>query len=181
MTTTILIHPGLFNSGEGHWQTVWEGMLPNAHRVQQRDWFNPDRNEWIATLDAAIASADGPIVIAAHSLGCATAAWWAATHAGKPHAAKVKGALLVAPPDVERADFPETATGFAPMPRIRLPFKTVVVASSNDPWCDLPKARDWAEAWGAGFHDIGANGHINSESGLGNWPQGRDWLYSLAG
>ena len=125
MTATILILPGLFDSGEGHWQTVWEGMLPNARRVQQRDWFKPDRNEWVATLDAAIASAKGPVVLAAHSLGCATAAWWAATHSGKPHSAKVKGALLVALPDVGRSDFPEFVNGFAPMPLLRLPFKAI--------------------------------------------------------
>ncbi|WP_420475391.1 RBBP9/YdeN family alpha/beta hydrolase [Noviherbaspirillum sp. ST9] len=181
MTTTILIHPGLFNSGEGHWQTVWEDMLPNAHRVQQRDWDAPGRDEWINTLDTAIASAQGQVVIAAHSLGCATTAWWATTHAHRPHFAKVKGALLVAPPDVERESAPEPVKGFAPMPRIRLPFKSLVVASSDDPWCELAKAREWAAAWGAEFHDIGARGHINSESGLGNWPQGRDWLYSLVG
>ena len=180
MTPTILIHPGLFNSGEGHWQTVWEGMLPNGHRVQQRDWSTPKREEWVAGLDAAIASAAGPVVVAAHSLGCATTTWWAATHAGKPHAAKVKGALLVAPPDVERVDFPASVSGFAPMPRIRMPFKAVVVASSDDPWCALPRAKAWADAWGADFHDIGARGHINSDSRLGDWPQGRDWLHSLA-
>lgn len=181
MTPAIIIHPGLFNSGEGHWQTIWEGTLPGAHRVQQRDWHKPDRDEWVATLDAAIASAKGAVVIAAHSLGCATTAWWAATHAGQPHAAKVKGALLVAPPDVERADFPDFVRGFSPMPRGRLPFKTIVVASSNDPWCELAKAKAWVQAWDTDFHDIGARGHINSESGLGDWPQGRDWLYSLVG
>lgn len=181
MTPTILIHPGLFNSGEGHWQTLWEGMLPNVHRVQQREWFTPNRDEWVHTLDAAIASANGPVVLAAHSLGCATAAWWASMHSDKPHASKVKGALLVAPPDVERTDFPEFVRGFAPMPQAKLPFKTVVVASSNDPWCELPKAKAWANAWCADFHDLGAHGHINSESGLGDWPQGRDWLHSVAG
>jgi uncharacterized protein len=179
MKATILIHPGLFNSGEGHWQTVWEELLPNARRVQQRDWCNAERSEWVRTLDAAIAAAQGPVVLAAHSLGCATTAWWAATHLGKSHAAKVKAALLVAPPDVGRADFPGFVTGFAPMPEIRLPFRTVVVASSDDPWCELPKARAWANAWGADFHDVGARGHINSESGLGDWPQGREWLNGL--
>jgi predicted alpha/beta hydrolase family esterase len=180
MTPDILLLPGLFNSGEGHWQTVWEAMLPNARRVQQRDWFKPDRNEWVATLDVAIAAAEGPVILAAHSLGCATTAWWAATHCSVAHAAKIKGALLVAPPDTERADFPESVTGFAPMPSKPLPFKAIVVASSDDPWCQLPKAKAWAKAWGAHFHDLGPRGHINSESGLGDWPQGRDWLFSLA-
>lgn len=177
MTATVLILPGLFNSGEGHWQTAWEKMLPGARRVQQRDWLQPHRKEWVETLDAAVAAAEGPVVLAAHSLGCATTAWWAASPS--KHFAKIKGALLVAPPDVERADFPEFVTGFAPMPDRRLPFKTLVVASSNDPWCALPRAKTWAEAWGAPFLDGGARGHLNAESGLGDWPQGRDWLFSL--
>lgn len=180
MTLTILIHPGLFNSGEGHWQTLWEEMLPNAQRVQQRDWDKPDREEWVATLDAAIRHAAGPVLLAAHSLGCATTAWWAATHGGAAHAAKVKGALLVAPPDVERADFPDFVTGFAPMPQQRLPFKTIVVASTDDPWCRLPRAQAWAAGWGATLHALDARGHINADSGLHAWPQGRDWLNSLA-
>lgn len=181
MAHTILILPGLYNSGEGHWQTLWEAMLPGARRVQQRNWDAPDRRDWVATLDAAIAGEDGPVLLAAHSLGCALAAWWAAEHRDAPYAAKVKGALLVAPPDVERAGFQEFATGFAPMPRAALPFNSVVVASSDDPWCALPRAQSWSAGWGASFHEIGAHGHINGDSGLGDWPQGRRWLEGLAG
>lgn len=179
MTPTILILPGLFNSGEGHWQTVWEGMLPNAQRVQQRDWDKPDRCDWVEILDEAIAAIEGPVVLAAHSLGCALTAWWASLHGAAPHARKVTGALLVAPPDVEHKDFPDFVKGFAPMPQTLLPFKTIVAASSDDPWCALPRAQAWASAWGAHFHDIGPRGHINAESGLGDWMQGRDWLFGL--
>lgn len=180
MTHTVLILPGLFNSGEGHWQTLWEAMLPNAVRVQQQNWDSPDRADWVATLDAAVRAAQGPVVLAAHSLGCALAAWWAGEHAHAPHGAKVKGALLVAPPDVERADFPDFVTGFAPMPRDPLPFKAIVAASTDDPWCAFAKAQSWAEAWNARAHDIGARGHINAESGLGDWEQGRAWLRELS-
>lgn len=74
---TILLLPGLYNSTAGHWQTIWENQLPDTRRVQQRDWDRPDRNEWVATLDAAIKGSEGPIVLAAHSLGCALTAWWA--------------------------------------------------------------------------------------------------------
>lgn len=180
MAHTILILPGLYNSGEGHWQTLWETQLPNARRVQQREWDSPDRSEWVATLDDAIQATEGCIILAAHSLGCALAAWWAAERCNTLHAAKVKGALLAAPPDVERADFPAFVSGFAPMPQIRLPFPGIVAASSDDPWCELPRAKSWAAAWGAQFHDIGARGHINSESGLDNWLQGRSWMAELA-
>lgn len=179
MTPTLLILPGLFNSEEGHWQTLWERMLPNAERVLQKDWNAPHRTDWVAALDTVIAGTGGPIVLAAHSLGCALTVWWANIHRQAPHASRVKGALLVAPPDVERADFPEFVSGFAPIQREPLPFKTFVVASNNDPWCSLSTARSWASDWHADFHDIGPRGHINADSGLGDWPQGRRWLEEL--
>jgi predicted alpha/beta hydrolase family esterase len=103
----------------------------------------------------------------------------AGLHASEPHARKVKGALLAAPPDVEREDFPAFASGFAPMPLAGLPFPAAVAASSDDPWCALDRARVSAAARGAVFHDIGRRGHINAESGLGNWPEGRAWLGQL--
>lgn len=176
---TILILPGLYNSGEGHWQTLWEEAMPNARRVQQRDWDAPERGEWVAVLDAAIRAAEGQLILAAHSMGCALTAWWAALHGKEAHAQKVSGALLVAPPNVEREDFPEQVVGFAPMPRQRLPFNAIMAASSDDPWCPLEKARAWAQDWGARFHDVGPRGHINGDSGLGQWSQGREWLAEL--
>lgn len=179
MAATILILPGLFSSGEGHWQTLWEAMLPNAQRVQQQDWHTPKRNDWVARLDAVISATNGPIILAAHSLGCALIAWWAETCASMPHAARVKGALLVAPPDVERPDFPTAVQGFAPMPRRPLPFKSIVAASTDDPWCAFARAQSWANDWKAELHDIGPRGHINADSGLGDWAFGRRLLDEL--
>jgi predicted alpha/beta hydrolase family esterase len=37
----------------------------------------------------------------------------------------------------------------------------------------------FAEAWGAEYHVIGAKGHINADSGLGDWPEGQAWLDEL--
>lgn len=176
MATSILILPGLYNSGPGHWQTIWEETLPGAVRVLQRDWDAPKREDWVATLDQVVRNAPGEVVLAAHSLGCATTAWWAALHGSQPHALKVKGALLVAPPDVERTDFPKFVSGFAPMPLARLPFPAVVAASTDDPWCGFERAQAWACAWGAQFQDMGDRGHVNSESGLGDWAQGKSWV-----
>lgn len=39
----VLILPGRGNSGEKHWQSVWEKRDPQLRRVQQREWDNPDR------------------------------------------------------------------------------------------------------------------------------------------
>ena len=187
VASTILILPGLGNSGEGHWQTYWEQMLPTARRVQQEDWDAPSRQDWVETLEAAILTTTGPVVLAAHSLGCALVAWWAQEHGHRQGqdqdsalTGKVVGALLVAPPDVERGDFPATVRGFGPMPRIALPFASIVVASENDPWNALSTSQSFAADWQSEFHNIGALGHLNAASGLGDWQQGRQWLAQLS-
>lgn len=176
---TILILPGLGNSGAGHWQTHWEATMPNVVRVQQQEWDAPQRKVWVDVLNTALIDTDGPIILVAHSLGCALVAWWAMEYGHATHAHKIAGALLVAPADVEQADFPKAATGFSPMPLLRLPFKTTVVASPDDPWCGLPKAKSFAFDWNAQFISIGACGHINACSNLGDWPQGRKYLATL--
>jgi predicted alpha/beta hydrolase family esterase len=65
------------------------------------------------------------------------------------------------------------------MPTLTLPFPSIVIASENDPWCDLALSEQWAKAWGSEFHCIGAKGHINGEAGLEDWKQGLGWLSGL--
>ena len=151
--------------------------MPAARRIEQRNWDAPDRAEWVHTLDAALETSDTDVILVAHSLGCALVVWWAATCSASAHAVRVKGALLVAPPDVERADFPIEATGFAPMPQMPLPFPGKVIASTNDPWCDPARSQQWAAAWHAEFHSIGPKGHLNAATGLAEWPEGQQFLH----
>ena len=174
MRSRVLILPGLHDSGPDHWQSRWERSHTTFRRVVQRDWETPDREEWVATLDAAISESEEPVVLAAHSLGCSLVAHWARAHGGP-----VRGALLVAPADVERADFPGGATGFAPMPISPLPFPAIVVASTNDLYVTAERAASFAAAWGARFELLGALGHLNSESGHGDWPHGLALLERL--
>jgi predicted alpha/beta hydrolase family esterase len=133
-----LVLPGYLGSGPGHWQTRWEALDPAFVRVQMPDWDHPSRDAWCRTLDAALDAARAPVVFAAHSLGCLTTAFWASQYASAAQLAKVAGALLVAVPDPAEAHFPQDATGFAPVPLTRLPFATIVVASSDDPYGGLP-------------------------------------------
>ena len=42
MPATLLILPGLGNSGPLHWQSIWEQSQPDFVRVQQRDCGQPD-------------------------------------------------------------------------------------------------------------------------------------------
>ena len=172
----LLIVPGLSGSGPEHWQTRWESLYSRTLRVAQRDWDHPDCAEWLSTLEGAVASAPEPVVLVAHSLGCALVAHLAS----RPIAARIVGALLVAPADVDSPERTPAATrSFAPMPRVPLPFPATVLASEDDPYVSLTRARAFAVAWGATFVDTGPKGHLNADSGLGDWPEGRRHLAAL--
>jgi predicted alpha/beta hydrolase family esterase len=87
--------------------------------------------------------------------------------------------MLVAPSDVQAPSYPSGTTGFDPMPLQPLPFKTIVVASTNDEYVSLERAQYFAAGWGSTFVNIGSKGHINSASGLGEWPEGYKLLQTI--
>jgi len=171
MSITTLILPGISSSGPEHWQSHWERLDPTCVRVEQEEWESPRCADWVDTLDAAIAREQGDVVLVGHSSACALVAHWAAG-ATPEQLARVRGALLVAPSDPEGPRYPVGPTGFGPVPEGRLPFPSIVVASTNDEYVTLERARAYAEAWGSRFVNLGAAGHINSASGLGTWPAG---------
>lgn len=168
----VLTLPGWQGSGPGHWQTLWEARHGDT-RVEQADWFWPRRGDWMARLDEVLLATPGAAWLVAHSLGCHLVAAWAAH---SRHTARVRGALLVAPPDLDRDDLPPQLASWRPAVRQRLPLPAVLLHSSNDPYCSRDSALALAQAWGAQPHDLGPRGHVNAESGLGDWPQGRRWL-----
>jgi hypothetical protein len=173
--TGALILPGLHNSDPGHWQSRWEAEDETMDRVIQDDWETPHCADWVVRLDQALAYAGPEILLVAHSAGCALVAHWAVGC----QRGQVRGALLVAPSDPEAPSFPVGATGFAPIPLLRLPFPSIVVASSNDPFVTVARAQTFASAWGSEFVMIGGAGHINTASGLGDWPEGLALLRNL--
>lgn len=174
----VLTIAGLWNSGPDHWQTHWERKHRLWRRVQQRDWDRPDREEWVRALDQAVRRCERPPVLAAHSLGCALVAEWVTGTGGRGGAA-VAGAFLVAPSDVEAPGYPVEGRSFSTMALPRLPFPSLLIASSNDEYVTLERARHFAEAWGSVLVDIGPAGHINSASGHGPWPEGERTFLEL--
>lgn len=170
-SNSIIIVPGWRDSGPGHWQTLWAERLPQARRVVQDDWHTPTRSAWVARLEETVLEQPGPVVIVAHSLGCITTA-----HMSPEAAARVRGALLVAPADPERR---AVLSDFAPVPYAALPYRSILVASSNDPYCPIRLAGAYARAWGSEFVRLQNAGHINVDSGHGEWPLGRALLQSL--
>ncbi|NSL87523.1 RBBP9/YdeN family alpha/beta hydrolase [Chitinophaga solisilvae] len=174
MDIKVLTAPGLGSSGPLHWQTLWEQAVPGAKRIEQRDWNEPVCAAWVATIEKAVSQAGPHVVIAAHSLACIALAFWA-----RQTRLPVQGALLVAPADSERPGFPQEAKGFSPIPQVHLPFKSIVVASTNDEYATIERSALFAHYWGSRFVNVGAKGHINATSGLGDWPEGQQLLKEL--
>ncbi|WP_213878358.1 alpha/beta hydrolase [Pseudomonas sp. dw_358] len=173
-----LIVPGWQGSPAEHWQSHWQASLPNGERVEQADWQVPLCQDWVATLEQAVAASTAPVILIAHSLGCITVAHWAA-QAPLASLRRVRGALLVAPADVERPACPEPLRNFAPIPRHLLPFPSQVVSSDNDPAISAPRALELARDWGAEAGILAGAGHINVKSGHQRWEQGFAYLYRL--
>jgi predicted alpha/beta hydrolase family esterase len=172
MDGDVLILSGLWNSGPQHWQSHLEARYPAWRRVEHRDWNNPARDEWVNELDAAVATCNGAPVLVAHSLGCILTAHWAAS--GSP--LRAAGAFLVAPCDVDAPSYPIDTNGFSPVPMARLPFPSLVIASTNDEFVTRVRAQAFAQAWSSRYVEIGPAGHVNADAGYGDWPEGERLL-----
>jgi uncharacterized protein len=172
----VLLLPGWLDSDPAHWQSRWEAVHGDQ-RVTQDDWHWPRRGDWMSRLEEVLlADERRPAVLVAHSLGCHLVAAWAAH---SRHRRSVVAALLVAPPDLEREDMPPQLAPWRPVVRQRLPFRSTVVVSQDDPFGRPERAAGLAADWGSELVSIGAAGHINAASGLGDWPEGRALLQAL--
>jgi predicted alpha/beta hydrolase family esterase len=170
----VLILPGIGNSGPEHWQSHWEQANSRYTRVHQADWDNPICADWVAALEDSVNRSGTDTILVAHSLACLLVAHWAA-HTKL----QIKAALLVAVPNPKGPIFPTQAIGFDPLPVLRLPFKSTVIASTNDPYGGIAYAEECAAIWGSNLVNIGESGHINSASGLSAWPEGHRLLQQL--
>jgi predicted alpha/beta hydrolase family esterase len=173
---TFLTLPGLYNSGEKHWQTHWERRFSNVRRVEQVDWDTPNCDDWVETLEKAVAHSDGDVVLIAHSLACPFVSKWA-----ERYPRQIAGAFLVAPSDIEAPSYPKGSIGFTPIPLKKLPFRSMLVMSKGDDFVSLERARQFADAWGGQLTILEGLGHIGSDADLGMWPQGLSLLNGFAG
>lgn len=174
----VLIVPGLNDSGPDHWQSHWEREIAGCERVELGMWSDPHRNTWVNKLNHAVHGAGRPVILVAHSLGCHAVAWWA--HYERPFPGRpVAAALFVAPPDVEAYGVDPRIARFAPLVAGRLPFRSILAASQNDPYASFGQAKRMARKWGSRLVDAGPIGHINARSGIGDWPYGKYLLNHL--
>ncbi len=168
----VLTVPGLHGSGPGHWQSRWERRFPDWQRIEQHDWSRPSLPLWAERASEGVMRAQRVAprgaVLVAHSFGClATLRQAALDPIG------IAGALLVAPADPDKFCVADL------LPAYRLPFPTILVASRNDPWMSQRTAFTWGTLWGSELVDVGSLGHINADSGLGDWPEGLALLGTL--
>lgn len=164
----VLIVPGLNGSGPQHWQTRWQALHPEFQRLSDPGWARADLERWSAGLRRALRRLGRPALVVAHSFGCLATVRLLARD---PEL--VAGALLVAPASPAR---------FGLEDGLRLEFNTrptLVIASENDPWLSCSEAFLWSLEWGSQLVVSGRLGHINADSGLGDWPRGLELLREL--
>jgi len=172
----IIILPGIGGSGPQHWQSRWQEQQPSMRRFRPDSWDQPELESWLSALDREIAASKRPPLLVAHSLGALLVAHWA-KHAIAP----VAGAFLVAIPDPDSPVFPREAPTFHHPPTAVLPFPSLIVASTDDPYGSTDYAHSCGRQWGARVVVAGALGHINVASGIGDWPWGKALFRDFAG
>jgi predicted alpha/beta hydrolase family esterase len=164
---------GIGNSEPEHWQRLWyEKLGSRAHWLEHRDWDAPRADEWLADLESLLRKVPGKKVLVAHSLGCVVAAQWLSENSDPSCAA----AFLVSLPDTRGPNFPKSAIRFPELSAVTPRGRLCLVMSEDDPYAAPDVARTAAERWRAQLVNVGAKGHINLESRLGEWSEGRKLL-----
>jgi uncharacterized protein len=179
---TVLMVPGLRDHVPAHWQTLLEQKLPKTISVPRMERDKLSCAAWVAKLDQSLVAIKGPVILVAHSAGVMIVVHWA-----RHHRRPIAGALLAAPPDFESPlpeGYPTQAVlqenGWLPTPRERLPFPTIVGASTNDPLARYERVEALAQAWNSKLVNLGSVGHLNPASGYGEWPQAELLIRELA-
>ena len=165
----VIIVPGLHDSSPGHWQSRWHRRHPEFSRVRQDDWEHPELRAWAGRLGQVRQRDPRPALLVAHSFGCLTA-----VHSIARDGLNLAGALLVAPADPEKFGVADQ------LPALPLACPSIVVSSSDDPWMRSSRAAEWARRWGSTLVEAGPLGHINADSGLGDWADGKRLLHRVA-
>lgn len=183
-TGPVVVAPGVNGSSPSHWQSLWEPGLVGAVRTAPASWDVPEPEDWVAAIEragdrAVRSTGDGVtgrrgVLLVAHSLGCHAAVLWAAR---APE--RVAGLFCVAPPD--RAGMARAGVvGFDHADQVRPGVPVLLVTSNDDPYTSPHSSAALAAAWGASTVQLDGLGHVNDDSDLGTWVQGRQLLVAFA-
>lgn len=170
---TLLIVPGFGGSGPLHWQSWIAQKYESAIWVNDLPLLEPKIHIWANAICREIEQIDDEILILAHSFGCL-----ASSLAIARNPKRVAAAILVAPASPARFSenghiLPEqdgTQTIKHLLPTRPLGVTGLVIASENDPWMPFNQAARLAKNFGFPTINLGLSGHINVDSGHGQWP-----------
>lgn len=176
----VVIVPGWQGSGPGHWQTWLAEQLVEAGREVRSPAFadleRPEVADWLAALAGALDGLpDDGFDVVTHSLGAVLWLHHVARSPGAPRPARV---ALIAPPAPATA-IAELADFFPPPVGIDTVRHgadgTVLVGGSDDPFCPEGIAEAYGRPLKMATTVIDGGGHLNVESGFGEWPAVLDW------
>jgi uncharacterized protein len=163
----VLVLPGWHGGDPAHWSRRWAHL--HAHLVvEQNDWVRPKRGDWLARLDeVVIDTTANQVVLVAHGLACAQVAAWVAL---SRHTARVTGALLIDPLDLETPTAREQLPGWGSLVRQKFPFPSILLVSQGQHACRAEVSQVLAQDWGSERVDLAEEGPVHAES------QQTDWL-----
>lgn len=174
MAASIVIVPDIGGTDRRHWLTHWKSNYPELMRFAEYDAADATCRKWVRGIEDAVASAGPQTTLVAHGLGCLAVVHWAAL-TFRP----VEAAMLVSVPNiVSNARHPRQLSGFTPVPRNVLPFRTLIVTSEEEG--DYEHALAYAEDWDATMVVVGSISHRTTPKCRQTWDEGLNLLWNLA-
>lgn len=170
----LLLH-GWGGSDFPHWQSWLAGELARDYRTVSFPLLDnphfPSKNRWIRNVKE-ILNDFNPDVVICHSL--ANTLWFHLCLEGE--IAPVKRLLLVAPPSL--ACSLETLKTFFPLqaPHTLFADEALLVVSDNDPYMTMDESKHLQNSLGIEMKILENAGHINADSGYGEWPWVKEWV-----
>jgi hypothetical protein len=171
----VLVLHGWGGSDDPHWQAWLCGEIVKEYNLVSFPLLDnphfPSKNRWMKQAKGILEELQPDIVIC-HSLGCIL--WLHLSLEGE--ISPVKRLLLVAPPSLTCKI--ETLKTFFPVdvPDSLYADEAMLVTSDNDPYMSQEEAGILKKRLGIEMKVMSNGGHINAESGYGEWPWVKEWV-----
>ncbi len=169
MKEKILFLHGWGGSDFPHWQSWLAGELAKDYGkvsfLQFSNFDLPNKDDWKNELTKELDDFKPDIVIC-HSL--ANTVWFHLCN--EVNIPNVKKLFLVAPPSLNSKI--DEIDSFFPVniPKNLNADEALLVCSTNDPYMNLDEAKSLQQKLDIDMHVVENAGHINADSGFGEWP-----------